>query len=275
MPLYQLRELADNNETSAIQAGHAASLSCNVHSLMAWDWRAGMSIPQRAAEDHLIIFMESGKLSATINNSTYSAARQQCLWIPKHASRSLQAESDSQFIACHLDITPQHLVCELQAHVSVLNRHYLAQLKRYLKSTKNKSVYLQLTNNIFTSFLQDAIFNTVLQVNEHEDPLIATALALLDQQPQLSAEQCAQHVGLGITRFRQRFRHCCGTSPGKFITKLRCQKAASMLRNTQDTIADISLACGYENPNYLYRVFKENYHCTPQAYREGINTQIV
>ena len=43
--------------------------------------------------------------------------------------------------------------------------------------------------------------------------------------------------------------------------------AAELLRNTNDSITDIAIACGYENDTYFMRQFKQSKGCTPTEYR--------
>ena len=267
---YQLRTLCPNDvPDDRARAQVAANLQCRVHSLMAWDWRQGMSIPRRIADDHLIIFMECGSLLAEFPEQSFTAHSGDCLWIPKGSNRQLSANRDSLFLATHLDLGPQHMYYEVQTIVSALAPAALLDLKNILLHSNEQSIILRLATHFFTSFLQQTVLQRILHAHAMRDALMHDCLALLQTDPSLSAELCAQHCGLGITRFRQRFQAACGISPGKYITQLRCQKAADLIRSTDMPIAEISVACGYENPNYLYRVFKQQFQCTPQAYRRG------
>lgn len=267
---YELRKLCPHPDAQCTaRAQTAADIQCRVHSLMAWDWRQGMSIPRRIADDHLIIFMESGSLLAEFPEQTYTAQRGDCLWIPKGSKRRLSAQNDSLFLATHLDLGPQHTHYHVHEIVSSITPDNVQHLKHILMHSDDPTINLKLATPFFTAFLQQAVLKQIVHASAQSDALIQDCLALLQTDPSLSAELCAQHCGLGITRFRQRFQAACGISPGKYITQLRCHKAADLLRSTERPIAEISFACGYENPNYLYRVFKQQFHCTPQAYRRG------
>ncbi|MCD8147993.1 MAG: helix-turn-helix domain-containing protein [Clostridiales bacterium] len=46
------------------------------------------------------------------------------------------------------------------------------------------------------------------------------------------------------------------------------QKAAHLLKDTSMTVTEISFALGYYDASNFRRVFKNQYHVTPQEYRE-------
>ena len=58
-----------------------------------------------------------------------------------------------------------------------------------------------------------------------------------------------------------------GCSPNKFIRIIRLNKAKELLKNPANTIAFISINCGYNDPGYFARVFKQEYLVTPQEWR--------
>lgn len=49
--------------------------------------------------------------------------------------------------------------------------------------------------------------------------------------------------------------------------RLRLEEAAKLLLETNMRVEDISLAVGYENQGFFYRIFTEHYGVTPRAYR--------
>ena len=58
---------------------------------------------------------------------------------------------------------------------------------------------------------------------------------------------------------------------GKTFTELlqekRLNQAAYLLQNTAKSVEDISLAVGYDNQSYFYRIFKAQYGVTPKKFR--------
>lgn len=65
------------------------------------------------------------------------------------------------------------------------------------------------------------------------------------------------------------FKDHTGLSIGQYITNLRMEKAKELLINTDDSITNIVLLCGFKNVKYFYKVFKEAYKCSPAEYKNS------
>lgn len=92
--------------------------------------------------------------------------------------------------------------------------------------------------------------------------------------PQLSVQGLAQHLGVHRSHLSRCFQEDQGQSIMQTITRLRLQKACEVLRNTADSIANISRLCGYEDPNYFSRAFKETLGESPSRYRRGARSSV-
>lgn len=49
----------------------------------------------------------------------------------------------------------------------------------------------------------------------------------------------------------------------KYINGLRINYAANLLLNSNQSIAEVSYLCGFQNLGYFYRVFKQEYGIPP------------
>lgn len=54
----------------------------------------------------------------------------------------------------------------------------------------------------------------------------------------------------------------------EYLTKLRCEKARSLLLTTDLSLLDISISCGFSDPKYLNSGFQKQYGCLPKNYRQ-------
>ena len=59
-----------------------------------------------------------------------------------------------------------------------------------------------------------------------------------------------------------------GESASAIISKMRCKKAANLLKTTDLPIGEISSFVGYADNNYFVKVFKKVYSMTPGDYRK-------
>ncbi len=54
----------------------------------------------------------------------------------------------------------------------------------------------------------------------------------------------------------------------EYLSRVRCEKARQMLLLTDRSLLDISIACGFSDPKYFNRSFREFYGIAPKEYRK-------
>lgn len=99
------------------------------------------------------------------------------------------------------------------------------------------------------------------------------ALAFIKEnyQSDISREGLAAQVDLSPNYFSALFAEYTGKKLNDYIIDLRIEKAAELLKATEDKIIDIAYASGFENLRTFNRSFKKKMGITPQEYRK--NTQ--
>ena len=60
-----------------------------------------------------------------------------------------------------------------------------------------------------------------------------------------------------------------GLTPSQFIAKTRIAAASRLLRETEQSIADIALACGFYDQSAFTRTFRAMTGVTPTQFRSG------
>ena len=83
----------------------------------------------------------------------------------------------------------------------------------------------------------------------------------------LTIGELAAQAGLSSFHFARVFRRETGETPHQYVTRLRLEEAARLLRSTDQTVQQISIAVGYENASHFSVQFKRDYGVTPLAYR--------
>lgn len=77
----------------------------------------------------------------------------------------------------------------------------------------------------------------------------------------------AQEAGLSLSRFERLMRAVLRVSPRQFLTRLRVEAAAGLLRKSERTLAVIALECGFCDQPTFCRQFKDATGVQPSAYR--------
>ncbi|WP_426451769.1 response regulator transcription factor [Paenibacillus sp. S-38] len=84
----------------------------------------------------------------------------------------------------------------------------------------------------------------------------------------ISLSWIAEQVHLTQTYLSYLFSREKGQPLIKYITGVRMQKAAELLRDTHLTVAQISERAGYTSDSYFGKIFKNHYGVSPAKYRE-------
>ncbi|MEO1352630.1 MAG: AraC family transcriptional regulator [Cyanobacteria bacterium J06635_15] len=90
--------------------------------------------------------------------------------------------------------------------------------------------------------------------------------ASLDQS--LRLETVAAELGINVYYFNRLFRQSMGISPYQYVLRQRLEKAKRLLQNSELSIAEITLECGFANPSHLARHFRKSVGMSPKLYRQ-------
>ncbi len=83
-------------------------------------------------------------------------------------------------------------------------------------------------------------------------------------------EQLAKNLFMSYSQVQRKLNALIGLSPNLFIRHLRLQKAKELLRTTDETIQNISMSCGFTDPSYFGKVFKQEFGVTPHEWRNSL-----
>jgi AraC-like DNA-binding protein len=87
----------------------------------------------------------------------------------------------------------------------------------------------------------------------------------------VSIHTAASIVGMSESRFMKYFRRATGETFVSYLTRLRLQRAAQLLKETDQSIADISTEVGFCDQSYFDRMFRRHFRATPREFRGRIS----
>lgn len=86
-------------------------------------------------------------------------------------------------------------------------------------------------------------------------------------QADIRLEALAGVCGLSTDYFVRQFKASVGVSPYQFVLSLRIERAQRLLRDGQESLAEIALRCGFTHQEHMTRMFRRRTGVTPGRYR--------
>ncbi len=82
----------------------------------------------------------------------------------------------------------------------------------------------------------------------------------------ISPSILAKDVGMSTRQLERLFRRYLNRSPKRYYMELRLQKARNLLMQTDMSVINVALACGFTSPSHFSKCYRSHYSTTP--YRE-------
>ncbi|MCT4609048.1 MAG: GlxA family transcriptional regulator [Pelagimonas sp.] len=82
----------------------------------------------------------------------------------------------------------------------------------------------------------------------------------------ISPSILAKDVGMSTRQLERLFRRYLNRSPKRYYMELRLQKARNLLMQTDMSVINVALACGFASPSHFSKCYRAHYETTP--YRE-------
>lgn len=87
-------------------------------------------------------------------------------------------------------------------------------------------------------------------------------------QDTLTLDAIAASVNISRSKCCIIFKRYLQQSPIEFLNKYRLEVSRYLLANTQSSIAQIAVSCGFNHLSYFSKIFVREYGCTPTEYRK-------
>ncbi|MEO7580712.1 MAG: helix-turn-helix domain-containing protein [Massilia sp.] len=117
-----------------------------------------------------------------------------------------------------------------------------------------------------------------LSIEPHRDKEKGAILKLMATRygdSDLDLETVVAETGVNRNKVNDILKAELGYTFSTYLNKLRLTEASRLLtENANASIAEIAYSVGYKNVSYFNKLFKEEYQCTPKAFREVITKNI-
>ena len=83
----------------------------------------------------------------------------------------------------------------------------------------------------------------------------------------ISPSILAKDVGMSTRQLERLFRRYLDRSPKRYYMELRLQKARNLLMQTDMSVINVALACGFASPSHFSKCYRAHYDTTPSRER--------
>ncbi|MGZ9809771.1 GlxA family transcriptional regulator [Pseudoroseicyclus sp. H15] len=99
-------------------------------------------------------------------------------------------------------------------------------------------------------------------------PKLSRVIQRMEQaiEDPVSPAALAAEVGMSTRQLERLFRRYLAKSPKRYYMELRLQKARNLLMQTDMSVINVALACGFTSPSHFSKCYRAHYNTTP--YRE-------
>ena len=113
-----------------------------------------------------------------------------------------------------------------------------------------------------------------IRLAQHEDRPARRIRRVIEQmrscmESDLSLSQLAETGGLSRSQFVRAFRDGTGVPPHRYLRGLRIEKAQSLLEQTDLSVMNIALTCGFGQASHFATSFRAATGLSPRAWRES------
>ncbi len=153
------------------------------------------------------------------------------------------------------------LTYSLQRYRERKNREYLS-LQVDLLTGQNKE--------LAEKYKQAITGRDDLIIESSDQRLLRTALEIVEKNisdPKFSVEIMAEEMAMSRANLHRKLKTITGFAPSDFIRNVRLKRAANLLRNQVDSVAQIGFSVGFEDQSYFSKAFKREFGVSPSEFR--------
>jgi len=242
---------------------------------------------------HEIYYLLSGKRKIFVNHTIYVVNRGDIVAIEKgtlHRSTYLEDKSHERIVINFTDqfAAPLYeefgremvLKCFKNPHMTipVSRREYVDDLMQKMEyEYKISDIFSErlLKNHLYELLIflircQEFQYSPMEELDAADEAIQKAAKYICQNyHTSITLADAARQANMSSSCFSRRFKQTTGFGFKEYLSNIRLKEAATLLLETNDSITDIALRCGYNDSNYFGDVFKKVKGMPPYLYRKN------
>ena len=139
---------------------------------------------------------------------------------------------------------------------------YIRRIKRQHRETLE--AYLALMENTAVSSAPSS------PVTSELDPMLKRVMQFIEEHISdsgIGVGDMAAAAAVSRSGLQRKLKQTMGITPQELLSEARIKRACQLLRQTDKPVAEIAYACGFNDPKYFSRCFKQSTGKTPSEYK--------
>jgi AraC-like DNA-binding protein len=238
------------------------------------------SIPERKIDNHELVLITEGTGFITIEGKKIEVNKDTLIYFYPNQKHSLFVKNEPymKFYGVHFIFKNNMQKLQLPDITTLKNSKKLKKLFDELHHTYTEKLYLySWRQNII---LQEIFFDIFYNIQCYNSPInenrIDKVLTYIHSNPykQYTIAELTNLAGIKKSLFIKIFKEITDYTPIEYTTKLKLDHSKNFLVNSPMSISDIAFQCGFNDPFYFSRLFKNNFGISPKGFKEQTDSII-
>jgi len=268
----------DINELIALW-NHA---NCKIIDIRRMTIRAGESISSYYVPSSLFLMSIRGNATAILGGEYYQMQRFTVLHAGKGSLLSMNAGSEGlDYYSVYYKVSsqppvPSELATRSHDYSYSITPGNPVPLHRILSDMykeweKQQPLVRLRVRTLLYQFVSELLYQMQEQgTSSAKRDLAAQVAAIIHEHSAdaITLESLSESLNYSVAHLSSYFKLRTGLSPIDYLIKVRIDKAAALLLETDATLKEIAVGVGYQDPSYLSRMFKKHKGVSPIRFRE-------
>ena len=243
-----------------------------------------------------IMYVNEGAIMVAVRGETVTVGRRQFIWLDASVKHRLSLDDANPCSVMNIEFQMEELpprgpsfggLCQVDPALRALT----AEAPPFMVLTDTDGTIYNLIKQIILlvdsmhpeaeslcSWLTSQILVQIARYREHSghfsgipirNNYVAAALAFIDAHylDSITAREIAQSLHVQATYLHKLFKENMQMTIGEYLNGLRLRHARALLKETDQTLLEISMACGFSSQQRLTELFRQNMGMTPGEFR--------
>ena len=163
------------------------------------------------------------------------------------------------------------LLCMTLLAAVLYTYYYIKRIKRQHQQTLE--AYLALLNKPEEMPSSDETAPVVAPtIKAEDDALLKRIMKFIEENisdANIGVGDLAAAVAVSRSGLQRKLKQTMGVTPQELLSEARIKHACKLLRTSEKTVAEVAYACGFSDPKYFSKCFKQSTGKTPSEYKNA------